>query len=78
MARSKGRSAAVVRTPRMALPRPGAAPVHADAALVVRFVRFMDDLFGAGNWETFDGEDDDRKALRNGLFLAFRAGAGVD
>lgn len=59
------------------LPKPG-APVHADAELVVRFVRFMDDMFGAGNWEARSYEDEDSKAIRHGLFLAFRAGAGVD
>ena len=63
---------------RLVLPRPGAAKVQGDAALVVRFVRFMDGMFGASNWEEREYDSEDTKALRHGLFMAFRAGAGLD
>lgn len=78
LASRKNAPPALGKTPHMALPKPGAVPVHAEAALVVRFVRFMDDLYGPGNWEAYPDEDEDRVALRHGLFLAFKAGAGAE
>jgi hypothetical protein len=49
-----------------------------DAALAVRYVRFMDDTFGTGQWERQEGEPESNDTLRMGMFLAFKAGAGVD
>jgi hypothetical protein len=56
---------------------PGAGAVR-DAALVTRYVRFMDDTFGAGQWERRPGEPPTNDMLRMGMFMAFKAGAGVD
>jgi len=48
------------------------------AILTVKLVRFMDEYFGAGNWEAKDGEPVDNKILRDLAQAAFFAGAGVD
>jgi hypothetical protein len=57
------------------IPGPGAAM---DAALAVRYTRFMDETFGPGNWERRDGEPEHNETLRMGMFLAFKAGAARD
>jgi hypothetical protein len=49
-----------------------------DADLVTRYVRFMDDTFGAGQWERRQGEPPTNDTLRMGMFMAFKAGAGVE
>ena len=66
----------VIKTPRM---RPR-LPIFEDpkAAVTVRLVRFMDDYFGAGNWELKAGEPEENKILRDLAQAAFMAGAGVD
>lgn len=46
------------------------------AVLAVKLVRFMDEYFGAGNWEAREGEPDDNKILRDLAQAAFMAGAG--
>jgi hypothetical protein len=48
------------------------------AAIVVRYVRFMDDTFGAGKWEQRPGEPECNATIREGMFRAFKAGAGID
>lgn len=59
----------------LTIQQPGAMK---DAELVTRYVRFMDDTFGAGKWEQRDGEPECNATIRMGMFLAFKAGAGVD
>lgn len=49
-----------------------------DADLVTRYVRFMDDTFGPGQWERRQGEPPTNDTLRMGMFMAFKAGAGIE
>ncbi len=57
---------------------PPAGGAQADAALVVRYVRFMDETFGPGVWEFREGEPEENNVLRYGMFIAFQRGAGAD
>ena len=70
------RRAKVIKTPRMR-PR-NAMPEQPVDQAVVRLVRFMDDYFGAGNWEQRDGEPIENVILRQVARDAFYAGAGID
>lgn len=66
----------VIKTPRMR-PRNATPELPIDQA-VVRLVRFMDDYFGAGNWEQRDGEPLENIIIRQVARDAFFAGAGID
>lgn len=66
----------VVKVKRM-VPR-SPTPENEQTVATVKLVRFMDDYFGAGNWEQRAGEPIENKILRQLARDAFMAGAGID
>ena len=70
---------ASVRTVKVQPLRPRFPPSEdKDSALTVKLVRFMDNYFGAGQWEQRAGEPVENKILRQLARDAFMAGAGQD